>query len=287
MRRGAARVDDAEVLAQACAPAPCAARPHTMAMRMQMLELMWSVGERLSLMVMPQHMAMDMDTRLLPGAPLSDTHVHFGRHEAAGLGDTQLQASYTLQDAADRRWLLGLGISAPTGDTGLRHRRTHQQEPAVMGYGMQTGSGTWDWMPSVTWLGQGEGWSWGGQLAATLRGGRNADGYALGDRWQAQGWVARRLSTQLAATLRASHAVEGAVQGERSGAPPGQTPPDRPANLGGRFTELGLGLTLDGLTGPHRGTTLGVELVLPVRTHLNGYQLTRRGSLALSWGQHF
>jgi hypothetical protein len=288
MRHGSTTVDDAEVRARACAGTPCSARPLQMSMRMQMLDLMVGLSERLSLMIMPQYMSMDMDSQLIAGAPPSDSHVHFGHHASGGVGDTQFHALYKLLDETHRRWVLGLGLSAPTGDTGLKHRRSHQQDGMAMAYGMQTGSGTWDLMPSLTYLEQSDPWAWGGQLGAVVRlQERNEDGYALGDRWQASGWVAYRLTPQLAASLRGVFTVEGAVKGEHKDLPAGSAPPDFPANYGGRYGEIGLGLTLDRLSGAFEGSTLGIEYMLPVRSQVNGYQLTRSGGLALSWSHHF
>jgi len=288
LRRGrAAPAGDAELAAQACAPAACSTRPLRMGMGMHMLDLMLGLGERATLMLMPQYMTMRMDSRLIEGQGPVDPAMHFGRHESGGLGDTQLQLLLALRDTPHQRWLLGLGLSAPTGDSGLRHRRGHQQDPGAMDYAMQTGSGTWDLLPSISGLGSAGPWGWGLQLAAVRRLGRNDEGYALGHRWQATGWATRRLASSLTATLRAARSVDGPIRGERGGPHPAAAPPDHAANHGGRLDELGLGLVADRLPGAYQGATLSVEWLQPLRQELRGYQLGRRGALALSWSQHF
>jgi hypothetical protein len=258
-----------------------------MSMRMQMLELMVGLNERVSLMLMPQLMRMAMDSRLLAGT-VADPSVHVGHHESTGLGDTQVHAVVKLVDAPGRRWLLGIGLSAPTGDSGLRHRRSHQQTPRAMDYGMQTGSGTWDLLPSLTLLGEADRWAWGGQLDGVMRlSSRNAQGYALGDRWSASGWLARRLGAELSASLRAAVAVEGALKGQRGDAPTGSSPADFPGNQGGRFADLGFGLNLGALPGSARGSSVGIEWLLPLHDQLRGQQLPRRGTLVMHWSHHF
>lgn len=288
MLRGSTPVEDLELSAKGCGQSPCTARPLNMNMRMQMLDLMFGLSERVSLMVMPQYMSMDMDSRLIAGAPASDTPVHFGRHESAGLGDTQVHALLRMVDDPQRRWVLGLGLSVPTGDTDLRHRRSHGQDPTTMAYGMQTGSGTWDLMPSVTFMEQRGRWTLGGQLVATFHPqARNPDGYAVGNWWQAGTWMAYRISPHLAASVRGSYRIDAALKGQREGQAAGSMAADFAQNYGRREGELGLGVTFDGALQAHQGSVLGVEVLLPTRSVVNGYQLARRSSLALSWSHHF
>jgi hypothetical protein len=288
VRRGRATpADDAELAAQACAPATCRTRPLRMGMTMHMLDLMLGLSDRASLMLMPQYMSMRMDTRLLESPTPADPATHFGRHESGAQGDTQLHLLLALKDAPDERWLLGLGVSAPTGDSALRHRRSHQQDAGAMDYAMQTGSGTWDLLPSLTWQGRAEPWGWGLQLNATRRLGRNDEGYTLGDRWQATGWLSRRLGPVFSATLRASHSAEGAIRGGRIAAHPLTSPADSGANHGGRLDELAWGLVADRLPGALQGSSVGVEWLMPLRQEVRGYQLGRGRGLVLSWSHHF
>lgn len=287
MRRGSSRVDAADSAATACSPGPCTVRPVRMGMRMQMLDLMLGWSDRLTLMLMPQFMSMSMDTRLVDGVAASDVPPHFGAHASAGLGDTQLHALYTLADDGHRRWQLGLGLSLPTGRTDLTHRRSHQRDGQALDLAMQTGSGSWDLLPSLTTLQQQGRWSWGAQLAAVLRlQSHNDDGYALGHGAQAGAWVGYRPTPQLALSLRARHRVDGAVRGSQRALTDGSAAPDFTRNHGGRFTELGVGMTVD-LGGLQPGSMLGLELLRPLRSDVNGDQLSPRGGFALQWTQSF
>lgn len=282
-----APASDAELASRGCAPATCSTRPLRMGMTMHMLDLMLGLSEHASLMLMPQTMSMRMDTRLIEGQGPADPATHFGRHESGGLGDTQLHLLLALKDTGDERWLLGLGVSAPTGGTASSHRRSHQQDRGAMDYAMQTGSGTWDLLPSATWLGRAEPWGWGLQLHATRRLGRNDDGYALGDRWQASAWLSRRLGPVFSTTLRVSRSMDGAIRGERAGPHPQDSPADHAANHGGRLDELALGLVADRLPGALQGSSVGIEWLQPLRQAVRGYQLGRGRGLVLSWTHHF
>lgn len=288
MIQGTSAINDARLTAQACAGKPCYGTPVNMRMHMHMFDIMYGLSERVSLMLMPQYVTMGMESRLIDGASLipADTHVHTGQQETGGVGDTALHALFKLQDSPRGLWWLALGVSAPTGDSAARLRRSHQQDPGYTHYGMQTGSGTWDFKPALTVQGQNGNWGWGGQLSATLPlQNRNPEGYALGKSGQATAWLSRPLNPWLAATVRGVYTAQAPISGQYSGEHPQTSPPDFPENYGGRYTDLGLGLS----TRPSflNGATLGLEWLRPLRTEVNGYQLTREGSLTASWKYHF
>lgn len=286
MRKGSNLVDEAALATQACFARPCLTLPTAMGMRMQMLEMMVGVSDTLTLMVMPQYTNMAMDTRLIMGAVALDEPVHVGRHESMGLGDTQFHALLELQASQRGRWVLGLGLSAPTGATDLRHRRSHQQDGQRLDYDMQPGSGTWDLMPTLTYLGRVDRLSWGAQLAGTLRmQTSNSSGYRLGHRWQGSGWIVWQAGSRVQASLRASSLAQGRVRLSAAGTETGWSPPDFAGNQGGRWREAGLGMTIDGW--PGLASALGIEWVVPTKATVNGHQLARRSGLTLQWSQHF
>lgn len=289
--QGRRRVDDSTVKDQACGSNACVNAPTQMSMRMHMLDLMLALDERWTLMLMPQFMTMAMDSRLLPGAVAGDTPVHVGRHESAGLGDTAVHALATLHDSPTQRVVLGLGLSVPTGRTDLRHRRSHQQDGAALDVAMQPGSGTWDLLPSASWLAGRRAWSWGVAAQAALRlQSANEDGYAWGPRWQADTWLARRISPAWAGLLRARWRQDGRVVGEHRGIGTPVSPPEASANHGGQVLEAGAGLQLDGpgLDGDHssaggqRHSRLALEWLHTVAADLRGVQLQPRSRWTLS-----
>ena len=97
-----------------------------------------------------------------------------------------------------------MGFSAPNGEADIKlNAGAHQHEgsPATadggyIHYGMQTGSGTWDFKPSLTYAGQREQWFWGAQVNGTVRmESQNEVGYALGDIFQTSAWGGINLRT--------------------------------------------------------------------------------------------
>lgn len=281
MLRGTAPVGDAQLLSQGCGGTVCYSAASRMSMRMHMLELMYAPRDGLTLMLMPQWTDMQMAVRGVNGAPAAplDVHVHNAPHDTGGLGDTVFAALLELAHTPRQRWQLGLGLTAPTGAVDLKLRRSHQIDPGLTHYGMQLGSGTWDFKPSLTHLRTFDRWVWGSQLNATLRlQNRNSAGFAFGNLTQATTWGSYQLAPGLAASLRAVYTVQGALRGEYGERHPHTSPMDFPTNYGGRYADLGFGLNVG---------NLAVEWLQPIRTQVNGYQLDREGSLALSWHQMF
>jgi hypothetical protein len=296
-RHGAQTVDDAQLRVSGCGSTPCLAAPSWMNMSMYMLELMYAPADWLTLMVMPTYMNMDMQSRglltsteqaaLPPDVQAMYTHHTGHQHTSGGIGDTGLYATFRLLDTPGTRAHVTLGVTAPTGNVGLRYRDTHQIDAGYQHYGMQIGSGTWDTNPSITYLRTAGPWFWGAQASTVIRmQSANASGYALGDVAQGTAWVGWSSETGLSATLRAAYTWQGAIRGAFDGTIYKLSPLDEPSNYGGRFWDVGVGLNY-AFQGTLAGNQLGIEWLQPVHDDFNGYQLTRRGTLTAVWNYAF
>lgn len=296
-RAGTRKVDDASVKAGGCGDDGCLVAPSWMNMSMYMLELMYAPTDWLTLMVMPSYMNMSMQSDgLLTAAEQSQLppdvqamYTHHTSHEAqaGGIGDTGLYASLRLYDDGHTRAHATLGVIAPTGDSGQRLRDTHQIDAGYDHYGMQLGSGTWDFNPSITILRSHGAWFYGAQASAIVRmESANDAGYALGNVAQGTIWAGYAAESGLSATLRAAYTWQGAIRGEYNGTHYKLSPLDYPANYGGRFLDVGIGASY-AFGGSFSGNRLAAEWLQPVYDDPNGYQLTRRGTLYATWQYHF
>jgi Protein of unknown function (DUF3570) len=304
----------------------CAVSPTEMTMNMHMLDLMYAPTAWLNLMLMPQFVDMEMTMRGLEGAPVSPVHHHGGNpnashgHTTGGVGDTGMYALFKLFDEPVHHVHLGLGVSAPTGDVGIRLRKLATKDISYIHYGMQLGSGTWDFKPSLTYTGQTGSWAWGGQLSGTKRlEDINKSGYALGDIFQSTIWGSHSLTDWLSASVRGVYTWQGVIKGQynRESIDPDHicirsnygtqeeyqaclaplklvqnltqrsTPMDQPSNYGGQYVDLGLGLNVNIPNGAFAGNSLSFEWLQPVYTNVNGYQLDRDGALAVNWNYAF
>jgi hypothetical protein len=285
-----------------------------MSMTMHMLDIMYAPTDWLTLMLMPQWMDMSMDMRRLEGAP--DTfnlgseaqhiihHTQAG-HETGGLGDLGLYALFKLYDDGVHHLHLTPGFTAPTGDVDIKLRRNHGIEGGFIHYGMQLGSGTWDFKPSITYTGHIDDWSWGAQASGTVRmETQNESGYRLGDIFQTTVWGSYNLNRWLTASIRGVYTAQGSISGQYPGAISNSTnpyynedgsptsilkfgPQDYPQNYGGRYWDVGFGISAMVPSGDLAGNRFSVEWLQPVQDDVNGFQLERDGALSATWSVMF
>ena len=205
---------------QSCGARECAVTPEFMGMNMHMLDLMYAPTDWLTLMLMPQWMDMEMTMSANPDIQLPDTHgghhsaAHL--HETGGIGDTGFYALFKAFDHNNHHLTVSIGGTAPTGDVDIVLRKT-ASNPVInqpIHYGMQLGSGTWDFKPALTYTGDYENLFWGAQANATIRlDGKNESGYRLGDLFQGSAWGGYQWTNWLATTVRGIYNRQGATKG--------------------------------------------------------------------------
>lgn len=290
---GPRTVSDRTVVAKGCREIGCRFAPTYMDMYMHMIEVMYAPTDWLNLMLMPQFMSMQMNLRELEGRPppVPGVHEHTGivGHTTGGVGDTILAALVRLFDWRGHHLHLGLGISAPTGAVDLKLRRTGQQDGGLEHFGMQLGSGTWDLLPTLTYTGSHDRWSWGAQIRGSLRlQDENESGYRLGNGFQSSLWGGYGVTSWLGLTVRGVYTAEGKIVGDFNAFNGRAGPMDFPTNYGGRFWDAGFGVNAMLPKGwPMFGSVLHFEWLQPVRDDVNGFQLKREGALTVSWSYAF
>ncbi|BAW80173.1 hypothetical conserved protein [Candidatus Nitrosoglobus terrae] len=310
---GTQPVDNTAIINNACNGSQgftCQMKATYMNMAMEMLDIMYAPTSWLNLMVMPMFMDMHMDMPDMPGAPQAvqgQTMIMSNgpkKMSTGGVADTRLVALVKLFDspfditssAPRHHFHIGLGVSAPTGDSGLRSPTQETDpnspffgKPLFKEYDMQLGSGTWDFIPSLTYTGVLDRWSWGGQLNGTVRTQRNSSGYALGDIFQATAWGGYNVLHWLSFTLRGLYTTEGKIRGQFKQTLPaiGTMPSDWPQNYGSRTWDVGFGVNAVVPSGKLQGNRFGVEWLQPTYNDVNGYQLEQKGELIAWWNYTF
>lgn len=295
IQREGKAIDDYTLINKACEGKPCYMRPTAMAMRMQMLDIMFAPTDWLTLMLMPQFVDMSMSMRVLDGSPriggmddigMAITHAEH-EHISSGVGDTELHALVKLATVAQGEVHIGLGLSAPTGKTDLKMRPMMGNPAALMDYGMQLGSGTWDFKPSLTYTGSAGNIGWGAQVSGTLRlQDKNDFGYALGDVVQSTAWTSYAFNDSISVSLRGLYRDQGPIKGSYTGTHVRISPADYASNYGGQFADVGLSVNGSFKSGTLAGTRWGIEWLQPVSNKSEGYQLQREGSLVFNWAGH-
>jgi hypothetical protein len=144
---------------------------------------------------------------------------------------------------------------------------------------MQLGSGTFDFLPGLTYLGSHDPLFWGSQVSATLRLGKNDNGYALGDSFGLSTWIAHRLAEWLSMSARLQGQIWGDIEGADSEivrvSPMmvSTVPTAEPGLRSGKRIDLLFGIDLSAPQGKLKGGRLAIEGGFPVYQYLDGPQL--------------
>lgn len=268
MRDGSSHISTADVLSDYMVA------PLRMDMEMHMLGAMYSVNDRLSLMAMVPLVRKDMDHITRMGVRFTT--------RSDGLGDVSLRGVYALTTVPDNSVLLNLGLSVPTGDID-ESDDTPAGTDLRLPYPMQSGSGTWDLLPGITWSHQQNGWSLGAQAQATIRLGDNDNHYTLGDRLELSLWGGRKLTPALKGLLRLRAQTWGEVDGADPALNPLLVATADPELQGGSRVDLLVGMNFYGPQGVFNGSRLAIEAGVPVYEDLDGLQMSADWLLSANW----
>jgi hypothetical protein len=220
-----------------------------------------------------------------------------------GLGDIRLSALYRFYLEENCKAHFGIGLSLPTGSIDEKDRTP--RPPEKMGdppsfnknqlpAPMQLGSGTFDLLPSLTYVQQLENWSWGAQASGVIRlESENDNNYRLGNKFELLSWAGYNLAEWLGLTGGLSYGYAGELNGDQKDV--GTTGPmvRRSVttafgdNYGGERIDLILGINLLNPTGDLEGHRLSFDLRLPLWRDLNGYQLESDYTLTFGWQKAF
>ena len=273
-RIGDDRVTDRSIIGTGAAPGRFLVVPTEMPMRMHMLGGMYGLSDKVTLMAMVSYLDTSMD-HLIRNSRTFTT-------ESSGFGDSRVGAIIGLLDHVQHKIHLGINASLPTGSTSERSD-TPARADAFLPYPMQLGSGTYDFLPSITYTGSVESLSWGGQVSATIRAGKNDESYTLGNRLATTAWLAKDLSSSLSVSFRLNYQDWGQIDGAN--------PALNPMMIQTANTSLQGGERLDGSLGINylfkNGHRLAFEYAEPLSQDLNGPQLETDSVLTLGWQNAF
>ena len=252
--------------------------PVDMTMQMHMFGAMYAVSDDVTLMAMVPYVSKEMEHLTRMGSRFTTN--------SEGFGDIKTTALYTIFNQDKQRIHLNLGASFPTGSINERDD-TPAGDDQILPYPMQIGSGTFDLLPGITYLGQSEKGSWGAQALTTLRLGKNNNGYRLGNQYQLSGWVARNWTDWLSTSLRLTGKTWGDIDGADDRLNPMMIPTADPNLRSGTQINLGFGVNLYAPEGNLQGSRLAMEFELPILRDLDGPQLETDWQLTLGLQSSF
>ena len=239
--------------------------PTEMTMDMHMFGTMYAISNQWTLMGMLNYLDNEMSMPM-------------GKMDSSGLGDIKIAGLYDLaQWDSGRRMHLKLGLNLPTGSIDEKHNGN------ILGYGMQLGSGTYDFEPAITYLAQTENYSYGAQLGGILRIGENDQDYTLGNKFEATLWGARKITDSLSASAKFDYSRQSEVDGKDTRMNEAMSPALNPNSQGRDITIFGLGLNYYFKDGGLSGHRLAAEWETPIDQKVNGVQLELDSVWTLGW----
>jgi hypothetical protein len=242
--------------------------PKSMTMDMHMFGTMYAISNKWTLMGMLNYLDNEMSMQ----------SATMGTMESKGISDIKLAGLYDLaQWDSGRRMHLKLGLNLPTGSIDEKHNGN------ILGYGMQLGSGTYDFHPAVTYLAQTENYSYGAQLGGVLRIGENDQDYTLGNRFEATLWGARKITDSLSASAKFDYSSQSEVEGEDTRMMKMMSPALNPNSQGRDITAFGLGLNYYFQDGGLKGHRVAAEWETPIDQKVNGVQLELDSVWTIGW----
>lgn len=249
--------------------------PVEMPMQMHMIGAMYGASHDVTAMVMLPILDVSMDHLTRAGSAFTT--------ESGGIGDLRVGIMAALADRGTQTTHVNLMVSLPTGSIEEQDELpTSNGEEVQLPYPMQVGSGTFDLLPGLTWLGQkGAQLSWGVQANATIRLGDNDNEYRLGNKYGGTLWAGRNLSRNWSASIRGEATYTENIDGTDSmlATPATFVPTADPELRGGTVIEVGPSLNF--YVPRLSAFRLAAEAMFPVYQDLDGPQLERDWTLIL------
>ncbi|MEX2601570.1 MAG: hypothetical protein WD355_07985 [Balneolaceae bacterium] len=240
--------------------------PTKMPMQMHMLGAMYAVSDQLTLMAMASYIQSEMDHLTRMGGEFTT--------ESSGIGDVSLTGLITLGEFGNQRMHAHLGVRIPTGSIEqMDVTPASSPDETILPYPMQIGSGTFDLLPGITYLGQKGNLSWGNQIKGTIRLGENDNGYTLGNRVLLNGWLGFRASDWFAPMLRLELNSWGKIDGADDRLNPNMIHTADPDLKSGTRIDIGLGTNFLIPAGSLEDLRFAAELTLPFYQNLDGPQM--------------
>lgn len=215
------------------------------------------------------------DNRMENWTPTTTSNVYL-RYETSrfGIEDIKVSALWSIFEEGPYRAHINAGMSFPVGEMDSYDVTPFSGgQDVYLGYPMQIGSGTFDFLPGFTFQVQNEVASFGMQGKSTIRIGQNARDWSLGNRYMGTAWAAYRVSDYISASGRIEALTWGNVDGSDFRLDPLFSPDSDPHRIGNTRVDLPLGVNVYFPEGRVAGYRVSVEGAISLYQDLEGPQL--------------
>lgn len=263
--------------------------PLEMDSRMDMFSLMYAQTDKISWMLMLNHIEKSMKSTTYMGGSGTTQRGTF-KTKSSGMGDTSASFLWKAFQHKYHKINLNFGVSLPTGDIDQKDiilTPMGMKPKLVLPYSMQLGSGTYDLLPGFTYSGSnGYLLDWGVKYQAIIRTGENDEDYTLGDTHNFSAWGGYSFAPWILTSIGLSYKYESDIDGidSRIVLPVQTADPD---NYGGDTLMAKWGLTLTGQNGPFAGHKIKFEYSKQLEQNQNGIQMEMDDMISASYQRAF
>jgi len=180
-------------------PLNTAAGPQSMSKAMYMAGMMYAPSDKVTFAASLKYSDSSMDMLMMG---------HEMEAGASDIADAGFSAIIPVYQHHDRRLLVRLGTSIPVGATGKQDDMGNR-----LNLGMQPGTGSWGFTPSITYSQFLEGWSYGLQANARIWLDDNSYGERVGDTLTFTSWAALKVKDAISVSTRLAYSDMAATTG--------------------------------------------------------------------------
>lgn len=197
-------------------PATLRVIPDEMTMRAHMVGGMYAPVDWMTLIAMVPWLDKSMSATVYQG--MSGTNI-LGKTamSSEGVGDINVGALFPLVHDKQQKLVLKTAISLPTGSitkSGDMLMPNGMTGHMRMGYGMQLGTGTYDFHPALTYQYYDGPWSFGAQYSADIRlQGHNSEDYRWGNKHSVTAWSSYQWKPWISSSVRVAASTQGSIHG--------------------------------------------------------------------------
>lgn len=257
-----------------------------MQMNMHMFMAMYGLTSKITLMGMmhytinSMHMTMEENSQHQHGSSAPDSSMEM-QVKTTGLGDLKLYFLYSLLKKNNHSIVGSLGGSLPTGSVQKSGSEKSMYAKERLPYCLQAGSGTFDLLPSLTYLWESDKVAYSIQGSGVIRTGFNKIGYHLGNEFTFNQWMGFRWGNRISSSLRLEGNWTGPINGQDIQLYRYYEPEANHLNYGGSRISGYFG-TKFYLGGFLENTTISGEAGLPLIQNLNGIQMKMNSTIHLA-----
>ena len=258
--------------------------PKSMDMEMTMLEGMYGLSDKYTLMFMATYLSKNMKLSSY-GAMADRPFLGTFSTQTTDLSSVALSSLIKIKETEAYKLHVEVGLEKSIGSKDIEGEILNPMNMKMnvrFPYSMQAGDKSTSLISAMTFIKRDEDWTYGSQIKNKQA--INKKAWNFGDSLALNIWIRNDLSDQLSLSLRGSFLYQDSLEGrDIKIMAPVQT--SNPKNYGGKTYEVALGVNR--LLKIGSGNSIGLELVIPIKQNLNGPQMELSDSINLVFRKSF